>query len=192
MGAICCTQEEDAKNGKVAAKAVEDDGIDDYRDYGERKEFQILKRKNRSSKNIADNHKSHKVQTIKRHDVLSDSLTSQGDETSFADQLKMFQKRQQAKENKQQSGGQTIKKVTGTRIYVEDQNLLLMKLTSNDSMSTGANTTATTSSNNIKARESRKESGGAAKHRRVVMQKLQDTVSSMKSWKKNDEMDSSK
>ncbi len=96
MGAICCAQEDDAKNGKIAGRAVEDDGIDDYRDYNDRKEFQILKKKNRSNKNINNNHKSHKIQTINKNDVLSDSLTSQGDETSFAHQLKLLQKRQQA------------------------------------------------------------------------------------------------
>ena len=96
MGAICCAQEDDAKNGKIAGRAVEDDGIDDYRDYNDRKEFQILKKKNRSNKNITNNHKSHKIQTINGNDVLSDSLTSQGDETSFAHQLKMLQKRKQA------------------------------------------------------------------------------------------------
>ena len=57
-----------------------------------------------------------------------------------------------------------------------------MKLTSNDSMSAGVNTTANTSSNNIKSKESRRETGGL-RHRKDVMQKLQDTVSSMKSWK---------
>jgi hypothetical protein len=103
MGAICCAQEDDAKNGKIAGRAVEDDGIDDYRDYNDRKEFQILKKKNRSNKNITNNNKSHKIQTINKNDVLSDSLTSQGDDTSYAHQLKMLQKRQQAKEDKQQS-----------------------------------------------------------------------------------------
>ena len=90
MGAICCAQEDDAQNGKISGKVVEEDGIDDYRDYNDRNEFQILKRKNRSNKNITNNIRSHKIQTINRNDVLSDSLTSQGDETSFAHKLKMF------------------------------------------------------------------------------------------------------
>ena len=86
-----------------------------------------------------------------------------------------------------------MNKVGSTRIFVEDENLFLLKVTSNDSMSTGGiNTTATSSSNNNKPRESRKDSGSAARHRRDVMQKLQDTVSSMKSWKIDDVIETSK
>jgi hypothetical protein len=177
----------------VAGKAVEEDGIDDYRDYNDRKEYQILKRKNRSNKNNKNNNRSQKIQTINSNDVLSDSLTSQGDEASFGHQLRMFQKRQQAKEDKQQSGGQTINKVKGTRIFVEDENPFLLKVTSNDSMSTGINTTSTSLSNNTKARkDSSGGAGGAARHRRDVMQKLQDTVSSRKSWKNDSVIDTSK
>ena len=90
MGAICCAQEDDAKNGKISGKVVEEDSIDDYRDYNDRNEFQILKRKNRPNKNIINNHRSHKIQTINRNDVLSDSLTSQGDESPFVNKLRMF------------------------------------------------------------------------------------------------------
>jgi hypothetical protein len=60
-------------------------------------------------------------------------------------------------------------------------------------MSTGGiNTTATSSPNNNKPRKSRKDSGSAARHRRDMMQKLQDTVSSMKSWKIDDVIETSK
>ena len=90
MGAICCAQEDDAKNGKISGKVLEEDSIDDYRDYNDRNEFQILKRKNRSNKNIINNQRSHKIQTINRNDGLSDSLTSQGDESPFVNKLRMF------------------------------------------------------------------------------------------------------
>ena len=52
MGAICCAQDYDANNGKVATNAAEDNGVDDFRDYSVRNEYQILKKHNKSHRNI--------------------------------------------------------------------------------------------------------------------------------------------
>ncbi len=88
--------------------------------------------------------------------------------------------------------GHTINKLSASRIFVEDNddntNPFISKYPSNDSIS-GINTTANTSSNNNYANRSRLDSA-SSKFRKDVMQKLQGTISSKKSWKNDDLMQS--